>query len=366
MEEMERYWLWLCSAPELSARQLLALTSYFGSPKQVYEAPDGEFEVWRQKELYWMDHFLNYRKKYSVEEACHKTMQKGINFISRDRSLFPKRLKRIFDCPAGLFYRGCLPREDCPSVAIVGARACTNYGRAMARELGEALGRAGVQVISGLASGVDGYAQEAAMEAGGSSFGVLGCGADICYPRENWEIYRKAPERGGILSELPVGTRPLRHHFPLRNRIISGLADIVVVVEARERSGSLITADLALEQGKDIYAIPGRNTDALSAGCNRLISQGAGILLSPRQLLEQLSWPEAGTETAKDFLKKEELSLAPEEKRVYSNLDLLPESLEALAKKTDMPPSQLCGILVKLELLGLAVELAKNQYARRK
>lgn len=366
MEEMERYWLWLCSAPGLSGRQVSLLANYFGSPKQVYEAPLEEFDVWRQKQMKWIDNFLNYRKKYSLEEACHKTEQKGIHFISRNQAKFPKRLKHLPDCPAGLFYRGSLPREARPAVAVVGARACTNYGRVMARELGGELGKAGVQVISGLANGIDGYAQEAALDGGGSSFGVLGCGADICYPRENWNIYQKALERGGILSEFPVGTPPLRHHFPLRNRIISGLADVVVVVEARERSGSLITADLALEQGRDVYAVPGRNTDVLSRGCNRLIAQGAGILLSPEWLLEQLHLPGEGQVDSKDFLKKSELVLAPEEKWVYSNLDLLPEGLEVLAEKTDMPPGQLCGILVKLELLGLAAELAKNQYARLK
>ena len=365
-ENMEKYWLWLCSVPGLYCRQIRLLVTYFGTPKQVYEASEEEFEVWRRKSIKWIDNLLDYRKKYAVDEVCHMVEQKGINFISWQQERFPEKLKRLSDCPAGLFFRGRLPDTDRISVAIVGARQCSNYGRVMARELSSALARAGVQVISGLASGVDGYAQEAAADAGGSSFGVLGCGADICYPRENLSVYLKIQEKGGILSEFPLGTQPMKHHFPLRNRIISGLADAVVVVEAREKSGSLITADLALEQGKDVYAVPGRNKDALSYGCNRLISQGAGIVLSTEILLEQLHVTSSGKDGAANFIKKNQLVLAPEEKWVYSNLDLLPESLEEISEKTDMSPGQLCSILLRLELLGLVSEMAKNQYVRLK
>ena len=363
---MEKYWLWLCSVPGLYCRQIHLLTAYFGTPKRIYEAAEEEFEVWRRKNIKWIDILLDYRKKYTVDEVCHMAEQKGIKFISREQSGFPGNLKCLSDCPAGLFYKGSLPVSDRPSVAVVGARNCSNYGRVMARELSSALAQAGVQVISGLAYGIDGNAQDAAADAGGSSFGILGCGVDICYPRENYKMYLKIQENGGVLSEFPVGSQPMRHHFPLRNRIISGLADAVVVVEAREKSGSLITADLALEQGKDVYAVPGRSGDVLSRGCNRLISQGAGIVLSPEWLLEQLHLTVNRRKQADYFFKKNQLVLAPEEKWVYSNLDLLPENLEVLSEKTDMPPGELCMVLLRLELLGLAAEVAKNQYARLK
>ena len=363
---MEEYWLWLCSVPGLYCQQIHLLTTYFGNPKQVWEAPEQEFEIWRKKNIKWIDHLLDFRKEYSVDRVCHMIQQKGINFISWEQDGFPEGLKRLSDCPAGLFYRGRLPENGRTSVAIVGARQCSSYGRAMARELSGALAECGVQIISGLASGIDGCAQETAVDAGGSSFGILGCGVDICYPRDNFHIYRKLQEQGGILSEFPVGTPPMKHHFPLRNRIISGLADAVIVVEAREKSGSLITADLALEQGKDVYAVPGRNGDVLSYGCNRLISQGAGLVLSVDNLLEQLKIPERKISEKDNFAKKKQLGLAPEEKWVYSNLDLSPKSLEEISEKTDMPIGQLCGILLRLELQGMVTEMAKNQYVRLK
>lgn len=294
---MEEYQMWLCSVPGLYRERIRSLVSYFGTAKAVYEAPESEFELWKRTGNGWSGQLLEFRKKYSPEEVWHRALGKGINFISREREGFPERLRALPDCPEGLFFRGKLPEDGRPAVAIVGARQCSNYGRAMARELSEALTEAGVQVVSGLALGIDGIAQKKCVSMGGSSFGILGCGVDVCYPKENFDLYSQITERGGLISEFPMGTQPMRLHFPLRNRIISGLSEAVVVVEARERSGSLITADLALEQGRDVYAFPGRNTDALSQGCNRLIEQGAGLLTSPESLLRSLNLEGSGGES---------------------------------------------------------------------
>ena len=166
---------------------------------------------------------------------------------------------------------------------------CSEYGRYAAAQYAAALSGAGVNVISGLARGIDGISQEAALRAGGKTYAVLGCGADICYPVENRKIYDKIPGQGGILSEFPPGTSPKSIFFPMRNRIISGLSDMVLVVEARKKSGTLITVDMALEQGKEVFVVPGRVTDALSSGCNELIRQGAGVAGSPAVLLEELA-----------------------------------------------------------------------------
>lgn len=407
MENMEEYWMWLCSVPGLYRKQILGLTDYFGSPRAVYEAPEAELAGWQSREAdggtirglgeetvehlgklpggtyaretdsaaskeadrtawmtaretAWARRVLEYRKKQSPEEVSHRLREQGINFISHQSRDFPERLKHIPDCPAGLFFRGRLPQDERPCVAIVGARQCSNYGRTLARELGGALAQAGVQIVSGLALGIDGTAQRAVWELGRDTYGVLGCGVDICYPRENFDLYCGIPRSGGVLSELPPGTQPLKIHFPMRNRLISGLADAVVVVEARERSGSLITADLALEQGREVYAVPGRVNDRLSAGCNRLIQQGAGLVLGISGLLEELGVKNA--ENGK--MRKEKLSLAPEEELVYSNLDLLPKGLEELAVLTALPVGRLAGILVRLQIAGLAAEISKNQYVK--
>jgi DNA processing protein len=213
-----------------------------------------------------------------------------IQFYSINHSKYPMNLKEIPDPPYGIYVKGKLPMENIPSVAIIGARSCSEYGKYMARAFGIELAAAGIQIISGLARGIDGIGQKAALEAEGATFAILGSGVDICYPEENITLYKNilSSKQGGIVSEFKPGILPKPSFFPMRNRIISGLADIVLVIEAKEKSGTLITVDMALEQGREVYALPGRATDALSYGCNKLIKQGAGIALSPKDLLSEI------------------------------------------------------------------------------
>ncbi|MCR5303998.1 MAG: DNA-processing protein DprA [Lachnospiraceae bacterium] len=212
----------------------------------------------------------------------------GMKFVSVLDPDYPKRLLAISSPPICLYYYGKLPSDSAPAVAIVGARACSSYGKLVASEFGRQLGEQKIQVISGMAAGIDSISQNAAVDAGGYSAGVLGCGCDICYPKENRRLYEKLKETGAVISERYPSAQPLKQFFPARNRIISGLSQAVLVVEARVRSGSLITADMALEQGRDVYAVPGRVNENLSAGCNRLIKQGAGMAITPREFVEDL------------------------------------------------------------------------------
>ena len=186
-------------------------------------------------------------------------------------------------------------------------------------------------------------------------------GVDVCYPEENRKLYQRLKKEGTLISEFPPGSLPLAWHFPVRNRIISGLSQVLVVVEAREKSGSLITADLALEQGKDIYAVPGRMTDSLSKGCNELIKNGAGILLSPRMLLEELGI--FGRKQEKNS-KKSSIRLAEKENLLYSGLDLTPKATEAICSETGLALAEIAEILLSLQLKGLAVEVGTGYYAR--
>ena len=227
---------------------------------------------------------------------------RGIRFVYCAEEAYPHRLKDIADYPFGLFYIGSLPREDRPTVSIIGARECSEYGRKTAELFGKTLGSKGVQIISGMARGIDGISQSAALNVGGNSYGIVGCGVDICYPKENEKLYNKLKINGGILSEYLPGTEPKANLFPARNRIISALADIILVVEARMKSGTYITVCQALEQGREIYAVPGRITDGLSDGCNRLIRDGAGIATSPEDILETLSyrWGREETQSTSD------------------------------------------------------------------
>ena len=222
--------------------------------------------------------------------------EKGIFFLPLPHPAYPSRLKEIPDPPVALYGKGKLPEMPC-AAAVIGTRECSEYGRQTTRCFAAGLARAGVTVVSGLARGVDGIAGRAAMEAGGFSAAVLGCGVDLCYPPENRPLYEWLEREGCLLSEYPPGTRPEARLFPARNRIISGLSDLVLVTEARERSGTLITVDMALEQGREVYAVPGRITDTCSRGCNRLIAGGAGAALSVPQLLRALHMDE-GTENA--------------------------------------------------------------------
>ncbi len=210
--------------------------------------------------------------------------EKNIRFIPYFSEEYPVRLKNIPAPPYALYVRGRLPTVTDPPAALVGARNCTHYGERMALEYGEKLAENGISIISGMARGIDGAAGRGAINADGCTYAVLGSGVDVCYPRENRGLYVDIQKSGGILSEQLPGSPPLQGNFPRRNRIISAMADLVLVMEAKEKSGSLITADQALEQGKEVYALPGPVTSLLSQGCHRLIAQGAGILLSPEDL----------------------------------------------------------------------------------
>jgi len=287
----------------------------------------------------------------------------------------------IPDAPYGIFYKGTLPSNDILSVAIIGARDCSEYGSYVAGELGRFLGERGVQVISGMARGIDGISQEAALLAGGSTTGVLGCGVDICYPKQNQALYHKILERGCILSSYPPGTLPKAQNFPPRNRIVSGLADAVVVIEARNKSGTLITVDMALEQGKEVYVVPGRITDRLSDGCNGLLKQGAGILLSPEDFLaeirelwegnrlpvkiERRNQSVSGMENPKE--KSVLLKLPEELQRIYELLDYMPKSVEVIwAKLADGTGiSELNIKLMKLCLMDVAVQESNGYFCRK-
>ena len=296
-------------------------------------------------------------------EKNHKNLPEGIEYISQNHPRFPQKLKELADCPEGIYVRGRLPDPERKTVAIVGARMCTPYGRATASYFARVLAANGVQIISGLALGIDGAAHEGALCAGGDTFGVLAGGVDVCYPRSNIELYEQMKTRGGIISEEPCGFPPLAKMFPKRNRIISVLSDLVLVVEARKKSGSLITADFAAEQGRDIFAVPGRLEDALSQGCNDLIAQGAGIALSPEILLEIMGKEVKKSDNSKAFVEN---VLAREENIVYSCLSLQPKSLDELCKASGMSYTATAEAVMLLQLQGLAKEIGRNRYIKVK
>ena len=290
LEREQPYAYWLMCAPIGDATKSRLLLR-FGRPSGVFEASekallDSTLSIGKKER--WIA-YIKERKEENTKREYEELQTKGILFYPEYHPHYPVKLLSIPARPFGIFVKGKLPDIRQRSLAIVGARDCSEYGQYVARHFAEKLAQNGVALISGLARGIDGIAQRAAMEAGGESFGVLGCGADICYPKSNEKLYRMCMERGGILSTYLPGTPPTPNLFPPRNRIISGLSDGILIIEAREKSGTIITADLALEQGKDVFVIPGRVTDRLSDGCNSLIRQGASLIQSSEQLLEELN-----------------------------------------------------------------------------
>lgn len=301
------------------------------------------------------------RRETDPEQNYERLKERHIRFVPYFDKDYPKKLADIKAPPYALYVKGGLPDENKIAAAIVGARRCTPYGEAMALEYGRVLAEAGLEVISGMAKGIDGAGQRGALNGGGRTYAVLGCGADICYPREHIGLYMDIQGRGGVISERIPGEPPLPAYFPQRNRIISALSDVILVMEAGEKSGSLITADLGLEQGKDIYALPGPATSSLSRGCHRLISQGAGILLSPEELLKELN---ISVHKLYEKHNKNEKELETPENMVYSCLDLFPKSISRLIEDTELAPAELLQILASLEIKGMIKEISKNYYIK--
>jgi DNA processing protein len=267
--------------------------------------------------------------------------------VARGRPGYPPLLAELHDPPARLFLRG-RPAELLarPAVAIVGARSCSSYGAQVARGLARELGAAGVVVVSGLARGIDGEAHRGALAGGGITIAVLGCGIDRDYPRSHAELARRIAEEGLVVSEYPPGVEPAPWRFPARNRIIAGLARATVVVEARERSGALITADFALELGRDVFAVPGEITAALSAGTNDLLRQGAAPLLSADDILGALGLERAPPARA--------ASLSQAAQAVSAVLRDGARATDELVRAVGLGSAEVAAALVELELAGLA------------
>ena len=276
---------------------------------------------------------------------------------------YPERLRNIPDPPRTLYVRGSLPPDDMPTVAIIGARSASDYGLQVARSFGRALAMQGIGIISGMAAGIDSAGQWGAVDAEAKTYAVFGCGLNVCYPARNYLLYDKILQYGGgAISELPLDAPPIGKQFASRNRIIAGLADAVLVLEAREKSGTFITVGDALDQGKQIFALPGRVTDGLSKGCNQLIRQGADILTSPEDVLEYLHLAHHKEQL---MLEKDTSMLNPKQQKVYAALDVEAKHLDQLIGKLAMSVQELSAILLELEILGFSDSPKLGFYRRR-
>ena len=396
------YWLWLAQCNEVKDGVKAALVRQFEDPERLFfaekqEILDAEIEGLTGEHL---DVLLRHDLS-AAEETLSDCAKAGLQVLTYDSPLYPKRLKAIYDPPIVLYYRGTLPDFDkLPTIGVVGTRHPSVYGRQAAKRLGGEIAAAGGLVVSGLADGIDGAAMEAALSAGFPAVGVLGCGADVVYPRKHKALFQETERLGCILSEYAPGSPPLGWHFPRRNRIISGLSCGVVVVEAPERSGSLLTAKHALEQGRDVFVVPG-NVDMESfRGSNRLLRSGAIAVSSGRDVMEEydLLYPEKllpkqGPDKPKKAEKQEPKPEAPEilKKKTIDNGNPPPysgqndilqglsadeqtvmtaigtgiESVDDVIAKTGLPSGKVLGILTMLEIRKKIVRHPGKRVSRR-
>ena len=286
---MLKYWVWLCELPGLTNQSRLALLRHFGTPEDVFCAVPEEILLTpglsREQAALLEDHDLS-----AADRILADCQRLNLDILTIQDAEYPSRLKNIYDPPCLLYVKGRLPVVDEEAaVAVVGTRVktCTPYGIASAEKLSFGLASCGAVVVSGLASGIDSAAARGALRGGGRVIGVLGNGLDVIYPPENRYLYEDVAAAGALLSEYPPGSEPEGRHFPVRNRILSGLSVAVLVVEAPERSGALITAETALEQGRDVFAVPGPIDSKASVGCNRLLRDGAGTVTEAWDLLRE-------------------------------------------------------------------------------
>ena len=356
--EMQKiYWYWLCNIPGIGRKKIGRLLEEYKTPEEICRQKKIEWFTEKEQEAFLESKKIKWLARYTQAKA------NGIRIITCEDREYPKRLICLHDRPYVLYVKGNLPDEDIPTCGIVGARNCTRYGAALAGEIGRVLATNGIQVISGLARGIDGEGQNGAVHANGASFGILGCGVDICYPEENRKLYEMIQNKGGLISEFAPGTQARPTHFPMRNRLISALSDKLIVVEAKKKSGSLITVDFALEQGKEVFGVPGRVTDVLSEGVNNLLRLGAGVLTRPEDILEEFDISSLGKCTKEE---KNNFLLAEKENMLYSMLDLQPKNIQYIIEETGMDVSAVSEILLELQMKGLIVECGKNHYAKIK
>ena len=401
---------WLAQTPGWGAVKLRQISSAWGTAEQILQQISentdpaiayGQLELsWSKTENYQLEEVLritprdlavlweHYRHFRVCEDDCWRWMEKGVGFVTIWDEEYPARLRTIYDYPFALYFRGGLPQEDRRTAAIIGARACSGYGAGHGRKIARELADHGVQIISGLAYGVDSEGHWGALESGvtGATYAILGCGVDRCYPREHEKLADQIlANGGGLISEFPPGTEPTAQHFPMRNRIISGLSDCILVMEARRRSGSLITVDQALEQGREVFALPGRVGDSLSEGCHQLIRHGANLLTDSADVLEYLfsgfQREETLMETAKQKKrtkktnelkmtekengreKTQQSAVPPKKNLVYSCLDPVGKTIEEIMELTGLSLVQVRTELLELLMEDQIRESAKGYYS---
>jgi DNA processing protein len=355
-------WIALTRVKGLGCVTFKKLAAHFADPAAVFSSTVSELSAIEGLDASVIEGLLGW---HEVDQEIHRVEQAGATLIPFTAAAYPPRLRMIADPPPLLYAKGRLCAEDNKAVAVIGSRSASEYGRRVARNLCRELASLGFTVISGMARGLDGAAHEAALSAGGRTIAVLGSGVDRPYPPEHESLYRRISESGAVLSEFPMGTGPLAFNFPARNRLISGLSLGVVVVEATEKSGSLITAALALEQGREVFAVPGEVGASRSRGTHRLIRQGAKLVETAADIIEEIA-PQLldrallGVTGAQRALPQQ---ARPEARRIFALLQEGSAQIDEVIERSGLSPAEVSEVLLDLELQGYVRQLAGKRYA---
>ncbi len=364
--DSKAFYVLLSMVDGLGPRRLAALTRFMGTAEKVWYGSEMVLRSVPGIPQKVISSLLEKRRELKPETVIQKLADRGIDLVAIEEPEYPQALKSIYDPPGILYVKGKRDILNKSMFAIVGARRATHYGLAAARSIAGELSQAGLGIVSGMARGIDTAAHRGALDAGGTTVAVLGCGVDVVYPRENRNIMEEISERGVVISEFPPGTAPVAGNFPQRNRLISGLSCGVLVIEAAEKSGSLITVDFALEQGREVFAVPGQVTNRLNRGCHQLIRQGACLVENAGDILEELGLKtKDGIPSGPDFFGGgDNNNLTAAEKRVYNIISDDPVSSETIICETGLRPSEVMSVLLTMELKGLVRQLPGQRYVR--
>jgi len=355
------YWLgWQLLMPGAGTR-IWSLVKHFGTPGAAWSASVKELAGAPGIGEEGPEGLARRRSLLDPLKEADKIASAGIVFLCHTDSAYPDNLRQIYDPPPVIFLRGGLMPDDKLAVAIVGSRKPSPYGLLVAEKLAKDLAVVGVTIVSGMARGIDTAGHKGALSAGGRTIAVLGCGTDVVYPRENRMLMEQIEKSGAVISEFPLGTPPEPWRFPVRNRIISGLSQGTVVVEAAEKSGALITADFALEQGRDVMAVPGNIVSPLSRGTHRLIKQGARLVEGASDILDEIGIEKLFPVTEGD---EGSMKMSIEEMSIYKLLDVEPISLDELICRSGLAPQKAMAALMYLEIKGLTRQMPGKQYTR--
>jgi DNA processing protein len=361
-------WLALSLTPGLGIRSWNKLLAVFDGPQQVLETDQSRI---RKLVPGVRANIIAGINKDVLRAAAEKELERaagsGIEIITREQEAYPEFLRNIDDQPILLYVKGNASLLQSACIGVVGARAASVYGQRIAADLAKRLCQRGLTVVSGLALGIDTAAHKGALQASGATLAVLGCGLDVVYPRQNRSLYEEIACRGALVSEYRLGALPEAFRFPARNRIISGLSLGVVVVEAARKSGSLITADFALEQGREVFAVPGRIDSCKSEGTHRLLQAGAKLVHTVDDILEEFSFPVGVHNASSPSCQPdgENAALTEEEKGLFAYLDVYPQTIDEITRQSRMTVQKVSELLLMLELKGLVESLPGNQYQKR-